>query len=124
LTIEVKGYEQWGRPVGVPNRCSRFDNGNPVRKFNVGVQVQNNSTETIKADEWYPEFFSNTGGELVACYYVYGTGFPGIPPGENRHVTFAVFAEQNEYVREMKIQIFGEEYRRCFSAAGSLEPCP
>jgi hypothetical protein len=112
-------YEQWGRPV---EGCRQFDNKSAVRKFNVEITLTNNSTQAVK--EWYPDFYANTGRLLLTCYYVYGEGFPPVSPGEERTVTFASFAEQNEYVQEMRMTVLGNEYRRCFSPEGEVIPCP
>lgn len=121
VSLELTGmrYEQWGRPV---EGCRRFDNSSPVRKFNLEITLTNNSTQAVK--EWYPDFYANTGRLLLTCFYVYGEGFPPVPPGEERTVTFASFAEPHEYVQEMRVTVLGTEYRRCFSPEGALTPCP
>jgi hypothetical protein len=119
LVLSGMRYEQWGRPV---EGCRRFDNKSAVRKFNVEITLTNNSTQAIK--EWYPDFYANTRRLLLTCYYVYGEGFPPVSLGEERTVTFASFAELDEYVSEMRMTVLGNEYRRCFSPEGEVMPCP
>lgn len=121
ISLDLSGmrYEQWGRPV---EECRRFDNGSPVRKFNLELTLTNHSTQAVK--DWYPDFYANTGRLLLTCYYLYGEGFPPVPPGEARTVTFASFAEQNEYVQEMRMNVLGKDYRRCFTPEGAITPCP
>ena len=122
LELNLRGYEQWGRPVGRPNPCSLFDNSSAVRKFNVDITVINNSDELIT--EWYPTFYANTGRELTTCWYRYGDTFPTVPTGQSVMVTFASFTDLGEYVSEVRVTISGEGYRRCFSPEGALVACP
>jgi hypothetical protein len=114
-------YEQWGRPDPVKG-CQAFDDKNPVRKFNVDITVTNNSSRMI--EDWYPGFWSNTGKLLRTCFYVYGGGFPAIPVGESRTVTFAAFCELNEAVVLMRMDILDQQVYRCFSPSGAIVACP
>jgi S1-C subfamily serine protease len=121
LDFNARGYEQWGRPVGQPNPCSLFDNSSGVRKFNMDITVTNNSQELIT--HWFPGFYANTGRELLTCWYAYGDMFPSVPAGGSVVVTFAVFAEPNEYVSDVRLLLLGSEYRRCYSTEGALVDC-
>ena len=116
----VKGYEQWGRPVF---GCAAFDNGNPVRKFNVEVIVTNNSAQDI--EDWEFVSYNNTGGQaIITCYYFYGAILP-IHPGESKSVTFAAFLERDQYVSRMRME-FGPQnvvIQRCFSPEGAIAGC-
>ncbi len=120
MVVNVRGYEQWGRPNG---GCSSFSNGSPVRKFNVDITVTNRSTQTVV--NWYPTFLNNLGAAAVTCYYGYsgGPSFPTIPVGQSRNVTFAAFVEQNQYVAEMRMYIENTSLRRCFSPNGPETLC-
>ncbi|MFQ5592612.1 MAG: hypothetical protein ACE5HA_00455 [Anaerolineae bacterium] len=118
LDLTDMRYEQWGRPV---EGCRRFDNGSPVRKFNLEITLTNHSTQAVK--DWYPDFYANTGRLLLTCYYIYGEGFPPVPPDEARTVTFASFTEQGEFVQEMRVNVLGRDYRRCFTPEGASTPC-
>ena len=120
ITLANMRYERWGRPV--QNTCRGFDDKSPVRKFNLELTLKNNSTEAI--NEWYPKFYSNAGGLLLTCYYVYRGVFGAVPPGGEVTITFASFCENHEYVSEMSLTLFERQYRRCFSAEGNLITCP
>jgi hypothetical protein len=120
VTIDTRGYEQWGHPV--ENRCNLFDNSRASRKFNMDITITNNSAETVRA--WFPVFYAHSGRELLTCWYGYGTGFPNVPVGKEATVTFACFAELDEYVSEVRIPLPGKEERRCFSPEGLLVTCP
>jgi len=113
-------YERWGRPV--QNTCQAFDDKDPVRKFNLELTLKNNSDQTIQ--EWYPAFYSNTGRLLLTCYYVYRGAFGALPPGGETTITFASFANNDEYVILMYLKVLGQEYYRCFSPQGALIACP
>ena len=65
-----------------------------VRKFNFTVVLQNSSDKMIEVNEWYAQGYVG-GRQLVTCFYGYGTGFPSVPAGEARTVTFASFLENN-----------------------------
>jgi len=121
ITLELSGmrYETWGRPA---RGCAAFDDNSQVRKFNLEVTLTNHTDKTI--DEWYPEFHSNGGGQLFTCFYVYSAeGFPSVPSGEQRTVTFASFCELNEYVKDMLVKVNNKDYRRCFTQEGTLVTC-
>lgn len=116
----VKGYEQWGRPVF---GCAAFDNGNPVRKFNVEVIVTNNSAQDI--EDWEFVSYNNTGGQaIITCYYFYGAILP-IHPGESKSVTFAAFVERDQYVSRMRMEFEPQDIviQRCFSPEGAIIGC-
>jgi len=121
FTLDLRNmrYEQWGRPV---RGCLAFDNSRPVRKFNLEITLTNNTGAAI--EEWFPDFYANNGSLLWTCWYFYGDGFPTVPPGESREVTFAAFCEPEEYVAEMKVKINDQEIRRCFGPEGALIACP
>ena len=119
LTLSNMRYETWGRPV---LGCLAFDDSDPVRKFNLEVTLQNDTDATI--EDWYPVFVSSALNELYTCFYVYSEeGFPVVPSGESRTVTFASFCEQNEYVAGMYVVINDVEFIRCFSPDGALVAC-
>jgi hypothetical protein len=121
ITLELSGmrYEKWGRPV---RGCSAFDDNSCVRKFNLEISLTNHTDKAI--DEWYPDFHSNGGSLLFTCFYVYSAeGFPSVPPGEKRTVTFASFCELNEYVKDMLLKVNDKEQRRCFSPEGVIIAC-
>jgi hypothetical protein len=116
-------YEQWGRPdprVG----CQQFNDKSPVRKFNLELVITNNGSETIT--DWYPRFWGVSGQELIVCYYGYGggRGYPTLPPGATRTVTFAAFCELNDAVSSMSVELGSEKIKRCFNPAGALVGCP
>ena len=112
-------YEQWGRPV---QGCASFDDRSEVRKFNLELTLRNDSDTQI--EEWYPVFYANSGRELLTCFYLYWGVFGALDPDGEMTVTFASFCETSEYVSEMRLTIFEEEYRRCFSPVGALINCP
>jgi hypothetical protein len=120
MAVNVRGYENWGAPVG---GCARFDNSHIVRKFNVDITVTNHTDKTVV--DWYPTFVKNTGDKAVVCYYGYsgGPSFPTIPVGQSRNVTFAAFAEKSEYIAEMRMAIEDATLKACFSPEGPLTPC-
>jgi len=112
VTVLSVGYEQWGQPV---NGCSQFNDRHPMRKFNMNLRVTNNTRRTLSATEWYA--YSFVGKKLVrwTCYYPYqGEGFPAIPPGESRNVTFAAFVEPHESVTAVWVGRKGLWARACF----------
>jgi hypothetical protein len=120
ITLEGMRYEPWGRPV---DGCSKgFDDNSMVRKFNVEVTLENHSRQGIR--DWFPEFFADSGRLLITCFYVYGTGFPVVQPDEARTVTFASFAELDEYVAEVRFCLPDGTYRYCFAPKGVLIDCP
>jgi len=120
LELTNMRYEQWGKPV---HGCSGFDDRSMVRKFNLEMTITNHTKEAIR--EWYPDFYGAGGSLLVTCYYVYSAeGFPSVPPGESRTVTFASFCDLNDYVKEMKLKVLEKEYRRCFAPGGTIIACP
>lgn len=123
IWIELQGmhYETWGSPV---NGCKQFDDSQPCRKFQLEVTLHNDTRQKIT--DWYPQAYSNTGRELLVCFYGYnaGIGFPDVPAGEKRPVTFAVFTNNDEYVRRMKVTALGSVYQNCFSRSGVLVDCP
>jgi hypothetical protein len=95
------GYEQWGQPV---NGCGQFNDRHPMRKFNMNLRVTNNTGRTLTASEWYA--YSYVGKKLVqwTCYYPYqGEGFPSIPAGQTRNVTFSAFVEPYESVTSVLV---------------------
>jgi hypothetical protein len=119
LDLAGMRYESWGNPQ---QGCASFDDRNVVRKFNLEITLTNQSEQAIR--DWYPDFYSNGGRLLLTCFYVYSAeGFPTVPPGEKRTVTFASFCNRDEYVEEMKMTVLEKEYRRCFSPDGALIPC-
>lgn len=121
VILELTGmrYETWGNPQ---HGCSSFDNKTVVRKFNLELTLTNPTDQAIR--DWYPDFYSNGGRLLLTCFYVYSAeGFPTVPPGEKRTVTFASFCSLDEYVKEMKMTVLEKEYRRCFSPEGAVVAC-
>ena len=120
MTLNIRGYEKWGAPVG---GCASFDNAHPIKKFNIDITVTNKTSKVVV--DWYPTFLSNSGTKARTCYYPYGpsSGFPSIPIGDSRNVTFAAFVENNEYVSEMRMFIEDSVLRRCFSEGGKEIPC-
>jgi len=123
LSIDLTGmhYEAWGKPVN--DACRQFDDSHPMRKFQLEISLYNGSRQKIT--EWYPEFYANSGRLVITCFYGHGNvkGFPEIPAGESRTVTFAAFAENNEYITQMKMVALGQEFRRCFNKSGALINC-
>jgi hypothetical protein len=120
LTLANMRYERWGRPV---RGCAAFNDRDGVRKFNLEITLQNDTDATI--EDWYPTFNSSSGGVLLTCFYVYSMeGFPSVPPGESRTVTFASFCEMSEYVADMRVTINDVEYHRCFAPEGPIVTCP
>jgi len=120
--LELSGmrYETWGNPQ---HGCSSFDNSTLVRKFNLEIKLTNQSSQAVR--EWYPDFYSHTGRLVLTCFYVYSAeGFPTVPPGESRTVTFASFCNLDEYIAEMKMKVLEVEHHLCFTPEGSLGPCP
>ena len=120
MSLNVRGYEKWGRPQG---NCQNFNNGDPIRKFNIDITLTNHSSQTVV--NWYPAFVSSSGSLAVTCYYGYsgGPSFPSVPVGQSRNVTFAAFVDNNQYVAEMRMFVEGTVLRRCFSAAGPETRC-
>jgi hypothetical protein len=122
ISLDLTGmrYEQWGKPQ---HGCASFDDRAVVRKFNLEMTLTNHTGEAIR--EWYPDFYGAGGSLLTTCFYVYSAeGFPSIPPGESRTVTFASFCDTNDYVKEMKLTVLEKEYRRCFGPGGAIIACP
>ena len=123
-SIDLTGmhYEAWGSPSN--NACQQFDDSHPMRKFQLEITVYNSSRQKIT--DWYPEFYASNGRLVVTCFYGHGNvkGFPEVPAGENRTVTFAAFAENSEYIKRMKMIVLGQELRRCFNTSGALIGCP
>jgi hypothetical protein len=122
ISLDLTGmrYEQWGSPQ---HGCSSFDDRTLVRKFNLEMTLTNHTGEAIR--EWYPDFYGAGGNLLITCFYVYSAeGFPSVPPGESRTVTFASFCDTNDYVKEMKLTVREKEYRRCFGPDAVIIACP
>ena len=61
---------------------------------------------------------------FVTCFYGYGTGFPSVPTGEARTVTFASFLENNEAVTEVHVLVRDGVVRLCFTGDASQIGCP
>ena len=119
-------YETWGRPVGEPNPCSAFNNGDPVRKFNVNVVLTNNGSTT--SGFWYVDAYDSNGALLVTCFYVYG--YPSVPPGASVAVTWAAFTNNDTWVRKYVTSVYDENneniiatFTQCFGGAGELTGC-
>ncbi len=115
-------YEAWGSPVN--NACQQFDDRHPMRKFQLEITLYNGSRQKIT--DWYPEFYANSGRLVITCFYGHGNvkGFPEVPAGESRTVTFAAFAENSEYIKRMSMVVLGQGFSRCFNSAGALIGCP
>jgi hypothetical protein len=115
-------YEAWGSPVN--NACQQFDDSHPMRKFQLEITIYNGSRQKIT--EWYPDFYTSGGRLVTTCFYGIGNlkGFPEVPAGEKRTITFAAFAENSEYIKSMKMVVLGLELRRCFGTSGALVGCP
>lgn len=100
IKADRTSYIQWGRPEGMgkPNEeggCNSFNDGNPVRQFQVSLTITNKSNKVM--EKTTPMFFK--GGNVPAfwCYYGY-RGAGRLEPGQSQNVTFAVFVELNERV--------------------------
>lgn len=123
VSIELEGmhYETWGAPVG---GCQQFDDSHPMRKFQLQITLYNGTRQKIT--DWYPEFYANNGRLVLTCFYGYNNikGWIEVPGGESRTVTFAAFAENNEYIKRMVMKVLGNEFRRCFASSGALVSCP
>ena len=94
-----------------------------MRKFNFTVVLQNSSDKMIEVNEWYAQGYVG-GRQLVTCFYGYGTGFPSVPAGEARTVTFASFLEYNEAVTEVHVLVRDGVVRLCFAGDASQIGCP
>ena len=77
----------------------------------------------IEVNEWYAQGYVG-GRQLVTCFYGYGTGFPSVPAGEARTVTFASFLENNKAVTEVHVLVRDGVVRLCFAGDASQIGCP
>lgn len=105
------GYEKWGRPVGMDNPqagCSSFDDSRPVTKYNISLQVKNNSKQDMT--DWYAAVFKANGKEAFVCYYIQDGGLPNVPAGGMVNVTFAAFMEPGE--KAVKLVVFDKNVGR------------
>lgn len=131
VTVQNSGYENWGRPVGMDNPqagCNDFDNSRPVTKFNVSVQVKNNSQKDMSS--WGMSVIKNDGTEAYVCYYIQDGGFPTVAPGKFANVTFSAFMERGQTATRIVVidDVVGQSAPINFNTAGkptnSSKPAP
>lgn len=133
ITVQNSGYEQWGRPVGMDDGtgdCNLFDNSRPMSKFNVSVQVKNNTDKPMA--NWGAKVLKNNSNLAFVCYYVQNGDISTIAPGQAVNVTFSAFMDRGETAKQLVIidDEIGQAAPINFNAAGKptgtgkLEPTP
>ena len=98
-SIQKYDYSQWGRPAGMDDPakpCGDFDDRRPVRKLTASLHIENRSNQEMT--DWYALIYKTNGAMAYTCYQGYSEGFPSIPPGQSRDVTFSAFFEINERI--------------------------
>jgi hypothetical protein len=102
------GYETHGRPAGMDTQgagCGMFDDGRPVRSFQVRLNIQNNTGKPMKPEDYYAFAVKPDGKAAFTCFYrTASTGLPEIPAGDSRDITVQAFIEQNESIQYVIVE--------------------
>jgi serine/threonine protein kinase len=117
-------YEPWGAPVG-GDICAAFRNGSfndkiQMKGFNIELSLTNYSTRKVE-DDWQPEFITAKGRSVQVCYYGYAGSGP--QPGATSYVTFFTIVEPDDYVREVLLEVNGEQLQLCLTLSGAEVSC-
>ena len=109
LVQQSTGYEQWGRPAGMSGSggCGAFNNGSPVRKFNVSVRITNNTSLSLQPLAILPRATKGDGSKAYVCYYGHSGVVNALAPGQSVDITFAAFVELNEFVKSFYVESEG-----------------
>lgn len=118
--------EPWGAPKN-GNACEAWNNDSwddrnaNFRGFNVELLLTNNSTVPIP-DQWANDmrFFTTSGQEVDACWYVYNIT---VPPGGTVSVTFFSVVPKGDFVQLMQLDLPGQTLRLCLDGRGGASGC-
>ncbi|MBN1993296.1 MAG: FHA domain-containing protein [Anaerolineae bacterium] len=121
--------EPWGAPKsGDPCEAARtknWDDKHPdYRGFNVELLLTNNSAVKVQ-DNWGENmrFFTSSGQEVVACYYVYDASPEGPVPGGTSSVTFFTVVPKGQFVQVMQLNLNGQFMQLCLDGRGGWSAC-
>ncbi|MCW1969593.1 MAG: hypothetical protein KIH69_015895 [Anaerolineae bacterium] len=107
IMLQKQGYEQWGRPIGMATGsggCSKFNDGAPVRKFNISMRITNNTNQVLLPYALLPKATKGDGSPAFSCFYGHIGVVTDLAPGQSVDVTYAVFIEQSEFVKSIYLE--------------------